>query len=371
MVYNILGDWLFEIVSYLLIILGIVLLAISIAYIFLVYKNVKEYNSIEKRKSYWEKLLEDYEEGKIEKKHLIKKIDKKKYFKDYLIEQAKEDKFDHDVLKEIYISCGFASEDVDKLKSKRWYNKAQTFATWKKLRILPNDQYVIPHLLSQNNEVRLAALDLLTIHRHHTLKEKIEDIFNFYSTHVDDYLHVKLMAAEIPVKHLKNLTRYDNHRLKKAGVILLGREGEKDSIDILKNFKDSSEDIRSEVVKSIGRIKSIDGLDILKKMKNDESTRVRKEIAISLSKISSEGGLDSWEELTIALGQTETKDTIPLLDELANDEDPEVRLNAFLALSSFGKKGREKIEDYRDKYPETTNEALRKSFLGGGNFDAI
>lgn len=68
MPYNLLGDWLFEIVSYLLVILGIVLLIISLAYIFLVYRNVKEYNWIEKRRSYWEKLLGDYEEGKIEKK---------------------------------------------------------------------------------------------------------------------------------------------------------------------------------------------------------------------------------------------------------------------------------------------------------------
>jgi len=335
----------------------------------LVYKHVKERNWIEKRKSYWENLLKDYEEGNIEKKHLIKKLDyKNEYLRDYLIEQARKEGFNRGVLRDVYIECGYLLEDIDRLKSKKWYKKAQTFSVWKHLRILTNDRYVVYHLLSQNNEVRLAALDLLTIHRHPILKKKLEDIFVFYSTHVDYYLNVKLMAAEIPVGGLEQLIRSDNHRLKKTGVILLGREGEKDSIDILKKFKDEPEDIRCEVVKSIGRIKSIYGLDILKEMKKDDSPRVRKEIAIALGKISH---ADSFEELQKVSTQERTDDIISILHELVNDENTEVRLNAFLALTNLGKKGREKIEDYRDEYPGITKEALLKSFSGGVNFDTI
>ncbi|MBS3781976.1 MAG: HEAT repeat domain-containing protein [Candidatus Thermoplasmatota archaeon] len=316
--------------------------------------------------------MKDYEDGNIGKRQLIKKLDyKNEYFRDYLIELARKDKFSKDLLRDIYIECGFVVEDVDRSKSKKWYKKAQTFAVWKHLRILPTDRYVVSQLLSQNNEVRLAALDLLTINRHPILKKKLEDIFAFYSTHVDYYLNVKLMAAEIPVEGLEQLIRSDNRRLKKTGVILLGREGEKDSIDILKKFKDEPEDIRCEVVKSIGRIKSIDGLDILDEMKKDDSTRVREEIAKALGKISYERSLDSSDKLPGILSQERADDIIPLLDELADDEKAIVRWNAFFALSNLGKKGREKIEEYRDEYPGIAKEALLKSFSGGMNFDSL
>ncbi len=369
MIYNLLGDWVFDFVYYFMILLGILLFIISIAYILLIYKNIKERNWIEKRRPYWENLLKDYEDGKIEKRHLIKKLGhKNEYFRDYLIELARKDKFSKDLLKDIYIECGYVIEDVDRLKSKKWYKKAQTFAVWKHLKILTNDRYIVYQLLSQNNEVRLAALDLLTIHRHPILKKKLEDIFAFYSTHVDYYLNVKLMAAEIPLGGLEQLIRSDDRRMKKTGVILLGREGEKDSIDILKKFKDEPEDIRCEVVRSIGRIKSIHGINILKEMKKDDSPRVRKEIAIALGKISY---VDSLEELKKISSKETAEDIISILHELANDENAKVRLNAFLALSNLGKKGREKIEDFRDEYPGITKEALLKSFSGGVNFDNV
>ncbi|MEF8836042.1 MAG: HEAT repeat domain-containing protein [Candidatus Thermoplasmatota archaeon] len=372
MIYNLLGEWVFGLVYYFMIFLGIVLLIISIAYVWLVYRNVKRRKWLENRKPYWEEVLKEYEDGNIEKRQLIKKLDyKNEYFRDYLIELARKDKFSKDLLNDIYIECGFVVEDVDRSKSKRWYKKAQTFAVWKHLRILPTDHYVVYQMLSQNNEVRLAALDLLSINRHPILTKKLEDIFAFYSTHVDYYLNVKLMAAEIPVEGLEQLVQSDNRRLKKTGVILLGREGEKDSIDLLKKFKDEPEDIRCEVVKSIGRIKSIDGLDILEEMKKDESTRVRKEIARALGKISYQDPLASSDQPPKVPLEERIKKIISLLDELADDENPIVRWNAFFALSNLGEKGREKIEEYRDEYPGIAKEALLKSFSGGVNFDAL
>jgi len=369
MIYNLLGDWVFDFVYYFMILLSILLFIISIAYILLIYKHIKEKKWIGKKRPYWENLLKDYEEGNIEKGHLIKKLDyKNQYFRDYLIELARKDKFSKDLLKDIYIECGFVVEDVERSMSKKWYKKAQTFAVWKHLRILTKDRYVVYQLLSQNNEVRLAALDLLSIHRHPILKKKLEDIFDFYSTHVDYYLTVKLMDAEISVEGLEQLIWSDNRRMKKTGVILLGREGEKESIDILKKFKDEPEDIRFEVVKSVGRIKSIEGLDILKEMKRDDSPRVRKEIAIALGKISY---TDSLEDLQKVSTQERAENIISILNELVNDENAEVRSNAFLALSNLGKKGRKKIEDYRDEYPGITKEALLKSFSGGVNFDTV
>ncbi len=368
----VLGEWVFGFVYYFLIFLSIVFLIISIAYVWLVYRNVKRRKWLEKRKPHWKNLLKEYEEGDIGKRTLIKKLDyKNEPFRDYLIEQARKDKFRKDMLKDIYIECGFVVEDVERSKSKRWYKKAQTFAVWKHLRILPTDRYVVSQLLSQNNEVRLAALDLLSINRHPILKKKLKDIFAFYSTHVDYYLNVKLMAAEIPVEGLEQLIRFDNRRLKKTGVILLGREGEKDSIDILKKFKDEPEDIRCEVVKSIGRIKSIDGLDMLDEMKEDDSTRIRMEIAKALGKISYKASVASSEQLPKVSSQERAEKIIKLLDGLADDENPIVRWNAFFALSNLGERGREKIEEYRDKYPGITKEALLKSFSGGVNFDAF
>lgn len=369
MIYNLLGDWVFTFVYYLMTFLGTLLLIISIAYIFFVYKNIKENNWIKKRKPYWERLLRDYQYGNIQKDLLIKKLENKNEFlRDYLIEQTRKEEFDREILRDVYIECGYVLEDIENIDSKKWYDKAQIYAVWKHLRILPMNSYIIDELLSENNEIRLATLDLLTILRHPVLKDKLEDIFSFYSEHVDYYLNVKLMAAEIPIEDLEYLIQSENPRLKKTGVILLGREGETESIDILKRLEHEPEDIRCEVIKAVGRIRSIEGIDVLENMKHDDSHIVRNEVAIALGKISYANSLKELQQIST---HERVDEIMSILSELANDENQKVRLNAFLALSNLGEKGREKIEEYRDEYPGITKEVLLKSFSGGLNYDTV
>lgn len=198
----------------------------------------------------------------------------------------------------------------------------------------------------------------------------MKDILGFYTENVDDYLLVKLMSAHISIENLRKLALSDDRRLKRFGVVLLGRSGEKDAVEVLKEVRGEEEKIRCEIARSLGRIRKVEVVDLLEKMKGDESPKVRREVARALGRVFQKGVVkDSWEGLIRAL--TDRDGTIKILEELVEDEEHEVRIAAFLALSNLDEEGREAINRHRDEHPSVAKEALLGSFSGGVQYDNI
>ncbi len=367
----VLGGWLYGFVLNLLLIFSGSLLVITIVYILMVYKNVKRRKEVESKRTQWEEWLRESKKGEVDREFWKKNIDKKEEsFGNFLIEKTRKGDQDLKFLKDVYINLGFVKEDIERLNSDKWYKKTKTLERWKHLDLLPKEKDVLNLLTSQNNAVRLAALDLIAHHQHPGLGKNVKMIFDFYSEHVDDYLLVKLMIADISIEDLQKLTQTDEYRLKRAGVVLLGRVGEKDSIKVLKELEKGDENIRYEIARSLGRIRTVEVVELLDMMRGDDSPKVRREVARSLGRIFQEAIIDdSWEKLIRALYDREQ--TIKILEELLEDEEHEVRVAAFLALSNLEEKGREIINKYRDKYPSLAREALLRSFSGGVRYDAI
>ncbi|MFW6064770.1 MAG: HEAT repeat domain-containing protein [Candidatus Natronoplasma sp.] len=366
-----LGGRFYGLILNLLLIFAGSLLGITILYIVLVYKNVKERQEIESKRDHWEEKLREYSQGELDPKFWEDEVEKrKKFFGNFLIEKAREGEHDLELLRDIYIDLGFVQEDNKRLNSDKWHKKTKTLERWTQMGILPKEKEVLNLLTSENNEVRLAALNLLSHHGHPVLGKNVKAIFNFYGEHVDDYLLVKLITADIPIEYLQTLTRSERDRLKREGVILLGREGEKESIEVLKSLKKDGETIRYEIARSLGRIRNVEVVELLDMMKEDESPNVRREVARSLGRIFQRGIIDdSGEEVRSAIQGREK--TTGILEELVKDEEYEVRVAAFLALSNLEEEGRDIINEYREEYPRLAKEALLKSFSGGVSYDAV
>ncbi len=371
MIGSILGEWFYRFILNLFLIFAALLLIIVVTYIILVYRNVKRRHKIESKRDRWEEMLERYDKGEIDRKFWENEIEKRnETFGGFLVEKADEENHDIELLREIYIDLDFAKEDIERLKSKKWYKKTKTLERWKKMGLLPEENKVLDLVSSQNNSVRLGALDLLSHHKHPGLGKNVRTLFDFYSEDVDDYLLVKLMTANVSIENLRRLAHSEDDRLRRAGVVLLGRKGEKDAVDVLKEFRGEDELIRYEIARSLGRIRKIDAVEFLDKMKDDGSPKVRREVARSMGRIFQEGIIDdSWEKLSRALyGRNEA---VKILKKIVDDEEQEVRVSAFLALSNLEEEGRDIINEYRDTYPGIAKEALLNSFAGGVHYDAI
>lgn len=371
MIGPIIGEWFYRSILYLFLIFSVLLLIIVVIYIILVYRNVRDRHKIESKKDRWEEMLQRYDCGEIDRKFWKNEIEKREEaFGNFLIEKADEGDHDLGLLREIYIDLDFAKEDIERLKSKKWHKKTKTLERWKKMSLLPKENKVLNLVSSKNNSVRLAALDLLAHHQDTSLGNKVKTLFDFYSENVDDYLLVKLMTANISIENLQRLAHSEDNRLKRAGIVLLGRKGEKDAIDILKEFKREDETKRYEIARSLGRIRKPEVIELLQIIKDDESPKVRKEVAGSIGRIFQEGIVDgSGEELSSSLSDRDV--SLNILEELLDDEKQEVRVAAFLALSNLEEDGREIINEYRNKYPRIAKEALLNSFAGGVRYDAI
>lgn len=367
----VLGEWFYGFILKLLLVFSGIFLVIALFYIYIVYKNVKKRRDLEVKIEHWEVWLRKYSKDELDREFWKKNIDDKdNEFGDFLIEKAREGNYELEILRDIYIDLNFVQEDIERLKSKKWYKKTKTLERWKRIGIFANESEMFDLLAFQNNPVRLAALNLLSHHEHPSLGKNVKNIIDFYSKKVDDYLLVKLMSAHISIENLRKLAFSDDKRLKRFGVVLLGRRGEKDAVEVLKEVRAEDENIRYEIVRSLGRIRRVEVVDLLDKMKGDESPRVRREVARSLGRVFQKGVVkDSWEELIQAL--TDRDGTIRILEELVEDEEHEVRVAAFLALSNLDKGGREAINRHRDEYPSLAKEALLDSFSGGVRYDNI
>lgn len=361
----IMGEWFYGFILNLFLVFGIILLIIALTYIFIVYKNVKKRHELESKGEYWEEKLDKHSEGELDRRFWKKNIENRdEAFGNFLLEKVRKGDHDLGLLKDLYVDLDFVQEDIERLNSKKWYKKTKTLERWKKMDILAKENDVLHLLFSQNNAVRLAALDLLSHHKHPSIAKNVKSIIDFQSKNVDDYILVKLMNANISVENLRRLALSNDKRLKRTGVVLLGRRGEKDVVEILKRVKHENENIRYEIARSLGRIRRLEAVKLLEIMKQDDSPKVRKEVARSLGLIYQKDIVkDSRREPVRA--PSEMDDSIKILEELVRDEEHEVRVVAFLALSNLEEEGREVINRYRDEYPSVAKEALLNSFSGG------
>lgn len=159
----VLGEWFYRFIFNLLLGFSGIFLIIASAYIYLVYKNVKKRREVEAKRERWEERLEKYSRGELDREFWEKNIDDKdEDFEDFLMEKARKGNYELKILRDIYIDLNFVQEDIERLRSKKWYEKTKTLERWKRMGILANKSEILDLMFSQNNSVRLASLDLLS-----------------------------------------------------------------------------------------------------------------------------------------------------------------------------------------------------------------
>lgn len=246
-------------------------------------------------------------------------------------------------IRELYRELKFFDGDVKQLRSNAWWKKIEAMERLGMLELAEAEEYVIPLLADRRSEVRFSALRILASLGSQKLGSMLPEIFVESSRWSYRFLVNNLVRTEISVHNLMPLASSTGQDLRKAAAILLGRQGNKEAIPILRQLADDEvKDVRRETVRSLGRICLVEVMSILSDRAADHHPQVRAEVAR-------------------ALGGLKDESALVFLDKLAGDPDFDVRLQAFFALVQYGESGEDIIRKYKVKYPEITREFLHRS----------
>lgn len=340
---------LIDIVKYSVIFLATLFLLLCLVYIFSALTHVRRRKHEERIKPYWTNLVHDYLNGDPAVKDLKVPQKDRAILKNLILEiaESKEDERDVENLKGLYEHFGFLDEDEKLLASRKWWERANAVLRLKTLRVKKVEEKVFGLLKDERLEVSLVAIDYMGFIGSKKLDNStVKNLFKEKSGKLDHYILLKLFPAKIAPANLKGLAQSTQKRLKRAAAILMGRSGDEECIDYLKDLLESQyEDIRIQAVRSLGVIGSSKAFPLLEEMVKDKSPMVRVEVASSLGAIKDPQSLEP-------------------LEELSGDRNYEVRLRSFLSLAEFGEQGREIIARYRESNPEIAREAMLRSYTG-------
>ena len=267
----------------------------------------------------------------------------KRYLRDLLLLKlnlsSKEEK---ETIKSLYKIWGMEQDDINQLKSSRWWKKVEALNKLEKMETSEAESLAIKLMESKKSEVRYAALKLLVSIKSKKIYPLIYNMFDSSSRWSYRYLVNILSNTNIPPPYLKLLAFSKKRDYRKASAILLGGKGNESALPLLEMLaNDPIKDVRRESIKSLGYINTEKSQLIMAKHAEDQNYQIRAALAKAMS------GYNNGSSFT-------------LLEKLVEDEVFDVRLEAFYSLSKLGNQGKEIIEKYSNKYPNLATEFLNK-----------
>ena len=341
-----LQESLLSIVGYILIFLVSLFVLLLVIYLVSIYTHARQNRYVAVKTAQWQSMVQSLLSGERSPNDFDIPRGDRKYFRDILAaEYAKQDAYFKSRIRDSYRQLGFYDDDIGQLKRRIWWGKIQAIERLGELKLDEAEEHILPLLTDKRSEVRFSALKVLALMGSKKLTDILPQIFADNTRWAYRYLVNKLFLAEIPADNLRPLASSPDRDLRKAAAILLGRQGNKEAIPILRNLAtDDVKDVRREAIDSLGRIVSAETIPILLDRISDGEPQVRAKVAR-------------------ALGELKDTSTLSLVDKLASDPDFDVRFQAFFALERFGEAGKSIIRKHGSNYPEMAREFLR----GGGN----
>lgn len=343
-VFEVFNQILRPIIRNILILIDIMLALLIIVYVMSAWKHTRDEKQNKKLQNKWKKNIKKVSKGEKDIEDLNIQKNKKR-FRNFIIKETNDENINLELLKKIYIHYGFLGKEKKFIKSVKWWKQAEAIKRLKDLEFRRMEDEIYKLIHHDRFEVRLAAIDFLGTFNSSLLHDKVSQIFKENKKQVDRYLILKLFPSNFPVQNLKELVTSESIRYRKAAAILLGKYKNYEALNFLEELlKDPEEEVKIEAIKSLGRVGTPLTIPKISEGIDDDNKMVRAEIARSL-------------------GRIKDQNSLYLLRQLADDPEYVVRVRAFTSMSRFGDLGRELLEEFRESYPKSTDEAMLRSFF--------